>query len=85
MAENSNPPAEIHWVVDGQPHESYGDRSERAAAGGWHTVSSVSVVVPHVDRDMMFTCHATNQHIGKTKVDTYVLSVLRKYYFFKYS
>ncbi|XP_018024106.1 nephrin isoform X2 [Hyalella azteca] len=77
LTENSNPPATISWVVDGQPHRSSGDRREKASAGGWHTISSISVIVPSVDRDMMFTCHATNQNIGTTKVDTYTLSVLR--------
>lgn len=78
VVENSNPPAEVSWVVDGQPRPEATTRRERAGPGGWHTVSRLELSVPAVDRDMMFTCHATNQALGETKVDTYMLSVLRK-------
>ncbi|XP_063589610.1 nephrin-like [Penaeus indicus] len=77
IVENSNPAAEVSWVVDGQPRPEATTRRERAGPGGWHTVSSLELSVPAVDRDMMFTCHATNQALGETKVDTYMLSVLR--------
>ncbi|XP_037781127.1 LOW QUALITY PROTEIN: nephrin-like [Penaeus monodon] len=77
VVENSNPAAEVSWVVDGQPRPEATTRRERAGPGGWHTVSRLELSVPSVDRDMMFTCHATNQALGETKVDTYMLSVLR--------
>ncbi|XP_069173216.1 nephrin isoform X1 [Procambarus clarkii] len=75
--ENSNPPAEVSWVVDSQPKPETSTRQERASPGGWHTISKLAITVPPVDRDMMFTCHATNQALGETKVDTFMLSVLR--------
>ncbi|XP_042868952.1 nephrin-like isoform X2 [Penaeus japonicus] len=77
VVDNSNPPAEVSWVVDGQPRPEATTRRERAGPGGWHTISRLELGVPVVDRDMMFTCHATNQALGETKVDTYMLSVLR--------
>ncbi|KAK8746805.1 hypothetical protein OTU49_016823, partial [Cherax quadricarinatus] len=77
FVDNSNPPAEVSWVVDGQPKQESSTRHERASPGGWHTISKLALAVPPVDRDMMFTCHATNQALGETKVDTFMLSVLR--------
>ncbi|XP_042221326.1 nephrin-like [Homarus americanus] len=77
FVENSNPPAEVSWVVDGQPRPETSTRQEPAGSGGWHTISKLSLTVPPVERDMSFTCHATNQALGETKVDTFILSVLR--------
>ncbi|XP_076060270.1 nephrin-like isoform X4 [Oratosquilla oratoria] len=77
VAENSNPPAVISWVVDGQPKAQAHVRTEKAGDGGYLTVSRMTMQVPVVERDMMFTCHATNQALGQTKVDTFNLPVLR--------
>ncbi|XP_071534637.1 nephrin-like isoform X2 [Panulirus ornatus] len=77
FVDNSNPPAEVSWVVDSKPRPETSTRRERAGPGGWRTVSELSLTVPPIERDMMFTCHATNQALGETKLDTYMLSVLR--------
>ncbi|XP_050709640.1 nephrin-like [Eriocheir sinensis] len=77
FAENSNPPAKVSWVMDGQPRPETSTRNETTRSGGWHTDSELTLAVPHLNRDITFTCHATNQALGETKVDTFKLPILR--------
>lgn len=78
FAENSNPPAKVSWVMDGQPRPETSTRNETTRSGGWHTDSELTLAVPHLNRDITFTCHATNQALGETKVDTFKLPILSK-------
>ena len=79
IVENSNPAANVSWVVDGHARVQERTTRERVVSGGWRSISRLSVEVPSLDRDMMVNCHGTNHALGKSKVDSYQLSVLSKY------
>jgi len=73
---NSNPPVEIWWVVDGRAVQGNHTVKFASEQGGWKTVTNISVRVEPSDRNINIQCHAVNQEVAVTKVESHTVSVL---------
>jgi len=73
---NSNPPVEIWWVVDGRAVQGNHTRKFSSESGGWKTKTNISVRVEPGDKNIHIQCHAVNQEVAVTKVESHTLSVL---------
>ena len=58
-----------------------GNRSRKFAseAGGWRTVTNLSIKVDPTDRNINIQCHAVNQEVADTRVESHAVAVLCKY------
>lgn len=74
--ENSNPPADIKWTVDGRNSESNSSRTEPAANGGWITSSNVTFNINHKSRSIVVICHASNVKLTENVVGTHTINVI---------
>ncbi|XP_029178857.1 nephrin-like isoform X2 [Nylanderia fulva] len=74
--ENSNPPADIKWTVDGRNSESNSSRTEPAPNGGWITSSNVTFNINHKSRSIVVICHASNVKLTENVVGTHTINVI---------
>ncbi|XP_050465209.1 nephrin-like isoform X4 [Cataglyphis hispanica] len=74
--ENSNPPADIKWTVDGRNSESNASRTELAPNGGWITSSNVTFNINHKSRSIVVICHASNVKLTENVVGTHTINVI---------
>ncbi|XP_069180503.1 nephrin isoform X2 [Procambarus clarkii] len=78
VAENSNPPADVTVVINGQTPPGATSRTQKVDHGGWRTITNLTnYEVRPIDSDLTVNCYALNQALGSTKIDTKVVSVLR--------
>ncbi|XP_066949212.1 nephrin-like isoform X2 [Macrobrachium rosenbergii] len=78
IAENSNPPADVNLVINGQTPPGATSSTQKVDNGGWNTITNLtSYEVRPIDSDLTVNCYALNQALGSTKIDTMVISVLR--------
>ncbi|XP_069950539.1 nephrin isoform X2 [Cherax quadricarinatus] len=78
VAENSNPPADVTVVINGQTPPGSISRTQKVDHGGWRTITNLTTYeVWPIDSDLTVNCYALNQALGSTKIDTKVISVLR--------
>lgn len=85
LAENSNPPADVTLVINGQTPPGASSRMIKVDHGGWNTITNLSnyeVRVPADSEptDLNVNCYALNQAIGSTEISTKVVSVLSEYH-----
>jgi hypothetical protein len=76
--ENSNPPADIKWTVDGHNFESNASKTEPASNGGWITSSNVTFSINRKSRSIVVICHASNVKLTENVVGTHTINVICK-------
>ncbi|EZA58762.1 Nephrin [Ooceraea biroi] len=74
--ENSNPPADIKWTVDGHNFESNASKTEPAPNGGWITSSNVTFSINRKSRSIVVICHASNVKLTENVVGTHTINVI---------
>ncbi|XP_068966078.1 nephrin isoform X1 [Bombus flavifrons] len=74
--ENSNPPADIKWTVDGHNFESNASRTEPAPQGGWITSSNVTFNINRTSRNIVVICDASNVKLTENVVRTHTITVI---------
>ncbi|XP_015436524.1 PREDICTED: nephrin-like [Dufourea novaeangliae] len=74
--ENSNPPADIKWTVDGHNFESNASRTEPAPQGGWITTSNVTFNINRTSRSIVVICDASNVKLTENVVRTHTINVI---------
>ncbi|XP_017790260.1 PREDICTED: nephrin [Habropoda laboriosa] len=74
--ENSNPPADIKWTVDGHNFESNASRTEPASQGGWITTSNVTFNINRTSRNIVVICDASNVKLTENVVRTHTITVI---------
>ncbi|XP_076671541.1 sticks and stones isoform X2 [Andrena cerasifolii] len=74
--ENSNPPADIKWTVDGHNFESNASRTEPAPQGGWITSSNVTFNINRISRSIVVICDASNVKLTENVVRTHTINVI---------
>ncbi|XP_017758682.1 PREDICTED: nephrin [Eufriesea mexicana] len=74
--ENSNPPADIKWTVDGHNFESNASRTEPAPQGGWITSSNVTFTINRTSRNIVVICDASNVKLTENVVKTHTITVI---------
>ncbi|KAL0104755.1 hypothetical protein PUN28_016406 [Cardiocondyla obscurior] len=74
--ENSNPPADIKWTVDGHNFESNASKTELAPNGGWITSSNVTFSINRKSRSIVVICHASNARLTENVVGTHTINVI---------
>ncbi|XP_006564420.1 nephrin isoform X2 [Apis mellifera] len=74
--ENSNPPADIKWTVDGHNFESNASRTEPAPEGGWITTSNVTFNINRTSRSIVVICDASNVKLTENVVRTHTITVI---------
>ncbi|XP_066938181.1 protein amalgam-like [Macrobrachium rosenbergii] len=76
-AKDSNPAAEISWMIEGKPRHAVVPTVRKSGSTGFNTISKLSFTVPAVTSGvMMLTCVAVNKEIGTKEVDTYILHIM---------
>lgn len=75
---NSNPPAEIKWMVGGRHVRNATSRQEASPDGGWVTTSNITALVPPNRRSLVVICHGLNMQHTENVVSTHTISVLCK-------
>ena len=84
-AENSNPPADVSILINGNPPPGVTFEQTKTPDGGFTTVTNLaSYVVGPTERDLKVTCYAANAPLGKTEMDTKIIIVKRKFITFNW-
>ncbi|XP_014667088.1 PREDICTED: nephrin-like isoform X1 [Priapulus caudatus] len=73
---NSNPPAEISWIVDGRGIDGRPDGAEESVDGGYVTRSSVTLRLREKRRSVVVYCQAVNAALGQSAMTTKTLTVV---------
>lgn len=81
ITENSNPPADIKWTVDGYNFETNASKTEPAPNGGWITSSNVTFIINRKSRSIVVICHASNAKLTENIVGTHNINVICEYRF----
>jgi hypothetical protein len=79
---NSNPPAEIKWLVAGRHIRNATSHTVVSPEGGWITMSNITTVVPQNKRSLVVICHGINVQLTENIVSTHTINVLRKCHYF---
>ncbi|XP_025601953.1 nephrin isoform X2 [Athalia rosae] len=74
--ENSNPPADIKWVVAGKNFRNSTSRTNLAAQGGWVTTSNITFSINPEVRSIVVLCHAVNNKLDGNVVGTHTINVI---------
>ncbi|XP_076762632.1 sticks and stones isoform X2 [Xylocopa sonorina] len=74
--ENSNPPTDIKWTVDGHNFESNATRTEPAPQGGWITSSNVTFTINRSSRSIVVICTASNAKLTENVIRTHTITVI---------
>lgn len=75
---NSNPPAEIKWMVSGRQMRNATSRTVVSPEGGWITTSNITAVVEPNRRSLVVICHGLNMQLTENVVSTHTINVLCK-------
>nr|CAH7753210.1 unnamed protein product [Callosobruchus chinensis] len=75
---NSNPPAEIKWIVAGRQVRNATSRTVVSPEGGWITTSNITTVVEPNRRSLVVICHGLNMQLTENVVSTHTINVLCK-------
>lgn len=78
---NSNPPAEIKWMVAGRQVRNATSRTVVSPEGGWITTSNITAVVEPNRRSLVVICHGLNMQLTENVVSTHTINVLCEYSF----
>ncbi|KAH1018792.1 hypothetical protein HUJ05_006493 [Dendroctonus ponderosae] len=73
---NSNPPAEIRWMIEGRPVQNATSRTVVSPEGGWITSSNITAVVKTDKRSVVVICHGVNAQLTENVVSTHTINVL---------
>ncbi|KAK9885754.1 hypothetical protein WA026_013625 [Henosepilachna vigintioctopunctata] len=73
---NSNPPAEIKWMVAGRQVRNATSRTVISPEGGWITTSNITAVVEPNRRSLVVICHGLNMQLTENVVSTHTINVL---------
>ncbi|XP_046990276.1 nephrin [Schistocerca americana] len=73
---NSNPPAEIKWMVGGRHVRNATQRVIPSPDGGHITTSNITVTVAHNRRSVVVICHGLNMQLTENVVSTHTINVL---------
>ncbi|CAH1107304.1 unnamed protein product [Psylliodes chrysocephalus] len=73
---NSNPPAEIKWMVAGRQVRNATSRTVISPEGGWITTSNITAVVEPNRRSLVVICHGVNMQLTENVVSTHTINVL---------
>ncbi|XP_023310255.1 nephrin [Anoplophora glabripennis] len=73
---NSNPPAEIKWMVAGRQVRNATSRTVVSPEGGWITTSNITAVVEPNKRSLVVICHGLNMQLTENVVSTHTINVL---------
>jgi hypothetical protein len=76
---NSNPPAEIKWLVAGRHVRNATSRTVVSPEGGWITTSNITAVVAPNKRSLVVICHGINMQLTENIVSTHTINVLCTY------
>jgi len=79
---NSNPPAEIKWLVAGRHIRNATSHTVVSPEGGWITMSNITTVVPQNKRSLVVICHGINVQLTENIVSTHTINVLRMCHYF---
>lgn len=75
---NSNPPAEIKWMVAGRQVRNATSRTIVSPEGGWITTSNITAIVEPNRRSLVVICHGLNMQLTENVVSTHTINVLCK-------
>lgn len=78
---NSNPPAEIKWMVAGRQMRNATARTVVSPEGGWITTSNITAMVEPNRRSLVVICHGLNMQLTENVVSTHTINVLCTYLF----
>ncbi|XP_050302000.1 nephrin isoform X2 [Anthonomus grandis grandis] len=73
---NSNPPAEIKWMVAGRQVRNVTSRTIVSPEGGWITTSNITAIVEPNRRSLVVICHGLNMQLTENVVSTHTINVL---------
>ncbi|KAJ3641993.1 hypothetical protein Zmor_028460 [Zophobas morio] len=73
---NSNPPAEMKWMVAGRQIRNATSRTLVSPEGGWITTSNITAVVEPNRTSLVVTCHGLNMQLRENVVSTHTINVL---------
>ncbi|XP_022909293.1 nephrin isoform X2 [Onthophagus taurus] len=73
---NSNPPAEIKWMVGGKQVKNATSRTVISPEGGWVTTSNITAIVEPNKKSLVVICHGLNMQLTENVVSTYTINVL---------
>lgn len=73
---NSNPPAEIKWLVAGRHVQNATSRTVVSPEGGWITTSNITAVIAPNKRSLVVICHGINMQLTENIVSTHTINVL---------
>lgn len=73
---NSNPPAEIKWMVAGRQVKNATSRTIVSPEGGWITTSNITAIVEPNRRSLVVICHGLNMQLTENVVSTHTINVL---------
>ncbi|KAJ3642020.1 hypothetical protein Zmor_028484 [Zophobas morio] len=73
---NSNPPAEMKWMVAGRQIRNATSRTVASPEGGWITTSNITAVVEPNRTSLVVTCHGLNMQLRENVVSTHTINVL---------
>ncbi|XP_018320439.1 nephrin isoform X2 [Agrilus planipennis] len=73
---NSNPPADIKWMVGGRQMRNATSRTTVSPDGGWITISNITVQVEPNKKSLVVICHGVNMQLTENVVSTHTINVL---------
>nr|CAD7460983.1 unnamed protein product [Timema tahoe] len=73
---NSNPPAEVKWMVAGRHIRNATSRTVVSPEGGWVTTSNITAMVGPNRRSLVVICHGLNMQLTENVVSTHTINVL---------
>lgn len=73
---NSNPPAEIKWMVTGRQVRNATSKTMVSPDGGWITTSNITALVEPNRRSVVVICHGINSQLTDNIVSTHTINVL---------
>lgn len=76
---NSNPPAEVKWVVSGHQVRNATSRTVISPEGGWITTSNITTLIGPNERSLVVICHGLNMQLTENVVGTHTINILCEY------
>ena len=74
--DNSNPPADIKWMVAGRQVRNTSVITTPSPNGGSISTSNITVTVGQNKRSLVVICHGLNMHLTENIVGTHTINVL---------
>ncbi|KAK5640308.1 hypothetical protein RI129_011119 [Pyrocoelia pectoralis] len=73
---NSNPAADIKWMVAGRQVRNATSRTMVSPEGGWITTSNITAIVEPNRKSLVVICHGLNMQLTENVVSTHTINVL---------